>query len=235
MAKELFSTSSWLLAIPPEILLHILSFLDIPDLSILAQVSPELAHYVEDPVLHRLRLHVVAPSRLSHSLFGQSPSGMPLRPTVADLVRRNIMRGLGIERRWRAGMYFHSQHMVSQYETSRRLQRTHAGNIIESTLRKRSARSLLNIYSAQVLPEESTSSVVSTSLIATMRRLKWSIQRDRLAKFVKARSDLMRDGGTGAWFESKGKVITSRESERVRLAVCPGIGQIVRFYESLGH
>lgn len=89
------------------------SFLDIPDLASLAQISPILAELAADPVLHHSRIWVVAPSRVSHSLFGQNAAGVPLRPTVADLVHRGIMRGIGIERRWRNGMYFYSQHVSS--------------------------------------------------------------------------------------------------------------------------
>ncbi|PCH34249.1 hypothetical protein WOLCODRAFT_62257 [Wolfiporia cocos MD-104 SS10] len=209
------------------------SYLDLPDLASLSRACPQLTELTQDPVLHHLRIHVVAPSRVSHSLFGQSAAGVPLRPTVPDLVHRGIMRGLGIERRWRTGMYLHSQHMVTQYENSLRLQRKHAGNVVESALRRRSSKSLMHVYSLRVLPEESSSPGVSPSLIPAMRRLKWSIQRDRLARFVRGRSDMMRNGGVVAWLEGRGKAVMRREHERVRLAVCPGISGIVRFYEDL--
>ncbi|KZT73318.1 hypothetical protein DAEQUDRAFT_808419 [Daedalea quercina L-15889] len=211
------------------------SYMDLPELANVARASSVLACYAEDPVLHHQRLHVVAPSRVSHSLFGHSSEGVPLRPTVSDLVHRGIMRGLGIERRWRAGMYFYSQLMVSQYEVSLRLQRTHAGNVVESTLRRRSSASLYRVYSARVLPDELPSAAISPSLIPAMRKLKWSIQRDRLAKLVKARSEMVRHGGVVAWLEDRGKAVMRRENERVRLALCPGIGGIVRFYENLSH
>lgn len=118
-----------LLGLPPEILLYLrehadltsmpvqsvethtkllVSFLDLPDLSSLARVYPELAPLVDDPVLNHERLWVVGPSRVCHSLFGTSTEGLPLRPSIPELVHRNIMRGLGIERRWRDGMYFGS-------------------------------------------------------------------------------------------------------------------------------
>ncbi|KAI0724765.1 hypothetical protein C8Q72DRAFT_786739 [Fomitopsis betulina] len=227
------SCADVLLIVPPEVWLHILSFLDFPELENLAHASPVLACYAEDPVMQHHRLHVVAPSRVEHSLFGQSSDGIPLRPTISDLVHRGIMRGLGIERRARAGMYFYSQHMVAQYEVSLRLQRTHAGNVVESTLRRRSAASKHRVYSVRVLPDERVA--VSPSLIPAMRMLKWSIQRDRLAKLVKARTEMVRNGGVGAWLEGRGKAVMRRENERVRLALCPGIGGMVRFYEGLSH
>ena len=123
--------------------------------------------------------------------------------------------------------------MVAQYEVSLRLQRTHAGNVVESTLRRRSAASKHRVYSARVLPDERAA--VSPSLIPAMRKLKWQIQRDRLAQLVKARSEMVRNGGVVAWLEDRGKAVMRRENERVRLALCPGIGGIVRFYEDLSH
>jgi len=228
-------TRCLVLELPPELLLYILSFLDLPDLTDVSRAYPELAPLTEDPLLHHTPLHVVAPSRVSHLLFGHSTTGVPLRPTVADLVHRGIMRGLGIEWKWRAGMYFYSQHMVKQYETSLRLQRTHAADVVASSLRRRSSASLSKVYSARVLPDESLSSpsVISTSLIPTMRRLKWSIQKDRLARCVKERTDMARTGGVVVWLEGRGKAVMRREHERVRLAVCPSIKGMVTFYESL--
>ena len=85
-----------------------MSFLDVPELTALASTSGYLATLAADPILQRTRLLVVAPSRISHSLFGISPGGLPLRPTVSDLIRRNVMKGLDIERRWRAGLYLYS-------------------------------------------------------------------------------------------------------------------------------
>lgn len=122
--------------------------------------------------------------------------------------------------------------MVTQYENSLRLQRRHAGNVVESALRRRSSAALSRVYSARILPDESPSPAVSASLIPAMRRLKWSVQKDRLAQFVRARSDMVRNGGVVAWLEGRGRAVMRRENERVRLAVCPGIGGMVRFYES---
>ncbi len=84
------------------------SFLDLPDLSSLTEAYPELACLVADPVLNHERLWVVGPSRVSHSLFGASIAGVPFRPTVPELVHRGIIRGMGIERRWRDGLYIYS-------------------------------------------------------------------------------------------------------------------------------
>jgi hypothetical protein len=84
------------------------SFLDVPDLSTLSSTCRYLASLAADPILQRTRLLVVAPSRLSHSLFAIGPEGSPLRPTISDLIRRGVMKGFDIERRWRAGLYLYS-------------------------------------------------------------------------------------------------------------------------------
>lgn len=93
------------------------SFLDIPDLAALSRVSKQLASLTADPVLHQTRLRVVAPSRVRHSLFGKSPEGILLRPTIPELVHRGVIRGLHVERRLRMGAYLYSPH-VSVSESS---------------------------------------------------------------------------------------------------------------------
>ena len=84
------------------------AYLDIPDLVSLSRASPRFAVLTSDPILHRDRLRLTAPSRVAHSLFGASSNGILLRPSVGQLLQRGIMRGLGIERQWRAGGYFYS-------------------------------------------------------------------------------------------------------------------------------
>ena len=84
------------------------SYIDVPELSALASTCHYLAALAADPILQRTRLLVVTPSRLSHSLFAIGPGGSPLRPTMLDLIRRGVMKGLDIERRSRAGLYLYS-------------------------------------------------------------------------------------------------------------------------------
>ena len=91
--------------------LSTVSFLDLPDLAVLARVVPALMHLTTDPVLHTYRLRIVSPSRVNHKLFGVSPQGHTLRPTLVDLVHRGVIKGLGIERRWRMGGYFYSRNV----------------------------------------------------------------------------------------------------------------------------
>jgi hypothetical protein len=86
----------------------VVSYLDIPDLTSISRAYPQLAPLTSDPILHRNRLRLTAPSRLAHSLFGTSPGGILLRPSVGELFQRGVMKGFGFERRWRAGGYFYS-------------------------------------------------------------------------------------------------------------------------------
>jgi hypothetical protein len=66
-------------------------------------------------VLHKKRIQVVAPSRVQHSLFAEGPHGSKLRPTVLDLINRDVIRGLGIARRWRMGLYIYSNSVSSSF------------------------------------------------------------------------------------------------------------------------
>jgi len=220
---------------PQEILLHILSFLDLPDLAILAQVVPTLMHLTTDPVLHTYRLRIVSPSRVNHKLFGVSPQGHALRPTLVDLVHRGVIKGLGIERRWRMGGYFHSLNSIIQYENMRSLSRRHASHVLAVQLRRRTTNnSLQTLCSTHIFPDvESSSLNVARSLLPIMRKLKWSLQRDRPAKVFKVSGVPI---GISAWLDkgdSQGRKVV-QEGEKVRLAVCPNIRTKVGFYERLG-
>jgi len=230
---------STLVNFPPEILLHILSFLDLPDLAILARVVPALMHLTTDPVLHTYRLRIVSPSRLNHKLFGVSPQGHTLRPTLVDLVHRGVIKGLGIERRWRMGGYFYSLNSIIQYENMCSLSRRHASNVLAVQLRRRTtngtaSNSLQILCSTHIFPDvESSSLNVARSLLPTMRKLKWCLQRDRLAKVFKVSGVSV---GIGAWLDrrdSEGRKVL-QEDEKLRLAVCPNIRTKVGFYERLG-
>lgn len=77
-------------------------YLDVPDLAAIARTCRTFRAVALDRALHRVRIRVVAPSRVSHAL---EPA---FRPDVAQLCQRDILRGLGVERRWRAGHYIYS-------------------------------------------------------------------------------------------------------------------------------
>lgn len=184
-----------LTSMPQEIVLRILSFLDVPELSALASTCHNLASLTADPILQRTRLLVVAPSRVSHSLFGIGPQGSPLRPTVLDLINRGVMKGLVMERRWRAGLYLYSALSVANYENSMLLQRGHASNVISSKLRRWSLHSnpLKALYKTHIIPDvESSSPLISRSLIPVVRRLKWSIRCDSLSRNLRLQSSTSR-------------------------------------------
>ncbi|KAF6766689.1 hypothetical protein DFP72DRAFT_867305 [Ephemerocybe angulata] len=227
---------------PSEILLHIFSFLDLPDLEALARASQGLGALTTDPILHRYRLKVVSPSRVSHSLFRTGPEGDALRPTVGDLVQRGVIKGLGIERRWRSGAYFYSVNSIKQYENGKALSRRHAGHVLTLQLRRRLQDSvaagnggpLQALLTSHVLPHvECSSTIIARSLLPTVHQLKWSIQRDTLARMIKARFYKSGKAGFEAWLEKEGRHVV-KEGEKVRLAICPDIRKRVGFFEALG-
>jgi hypothetical protein len=71
---------------------------------------------------------------------------------------------------------------------------------------------------------------VARALLPAIRQLQWSLRRDRLAKMVRDRAD-GGDPSAASWIVSRGMIVG--ESERVRLAVCPGVKQIVNRYERM--
>ncbi|KIJ22044.1 hypothetical protein PAXINDRAFT_165348 [Paxillus involutus ATCC 200175] len=233
-----------LLDLPQETLLHILSFLDIPDLASLSHVSKCLPPLTADPVLHHTRLTVVAPSRVNHSLFGRSSEGILLRPTLPELVHRGVMRGLQIERRLRTGAYLYSPHAVNQYENSLRLQQRYTKLVLSAHLRSRlsAPHTLKSLHYSHVLPDvESSTLSVSRSLLPVVRRLKWCIQKDNMAKIIRTSTCSARRGNDafrpfnssfGAWVELRGPNIFG-DSERLRLALCPDVRKMIKFYEAM--
>jgi len=238
MCATHFLKSPSFLDIPQEVMLDIFSYLDLPDLAALVQASPVLASLAFDPVLHRNRLKITAPARVRHSLFRVGPNGIPLRPTIGDLVHRDIIRGLSIERRWRTGLCFNSRSSVLLYESGLRLARRHVSDVISMQLKRRAAppsNFLNSLHSSRILPDvESSSLTVSKSLLPVMHQLKWSLQRDEFSKMIKVGFCGLSDGTTdfGAWLEKRGRGIV-QDVERVRLAICPDIRKMITFYEDL--
>lgn len=121
------------------------------------------------------------------------------------------------------------------------LSRRHAGHVLTVQLRRRlteassptSGGPLNPLLSAHVLPHvECSNPSLARSLMPTVHKLKWSIQRDNLAKLVKARF-YNKSGLFGSWVENQGRGVV-KEDEKVRLAICPGIRKRVGFFEALG-
>ncbi|KAF8640647.1 hypothetical protein AX17_000304 [Amanita inopinata Kibby_2008] len=224
---------------PPEVILHIFTYLDLPDLAAIAEALPSLASLTTDPVLHADRLKIVAPARLKHYLFSTNARGVPLRPSLGDLVHRGVIRGLNVEQRWRMGQYIYSVISIKQYESGQKLARRHASFIVSRQLCRRSAATLTQalkvLHLSHVLPDvESSSTNISRNLLPVMHKLKWSLHRDRIARILSTRICLASTTkGVSEWLEGRGKCVV-HEDERVRLAICPDIRKIIEFYENLG-
>jgi len=212
--------------------LILVSYVDLPDLASLGQISSHLARLSSDIVLHRNRLRVVTPSRIQHSLFGTGPRGFALRPTIVDLVQRNVLRGLNITQRYRNGEYLYTKRSVDQYKASLLVDRGLATRVVSRHLRRRSSAPeetlLSRLHQCHVYPDvESSSFTISRSLLPVMRRLKWCFLRDKLAKVVRDKS--VPSTGFAAWLESRGQIVV--DSERIRLALCPDVRRMVKLYE----
>ncbi|KAF7302754.1 hypothetical protein HMN09_00910400 [Mycena chlorophos] len=210
-----------------ELLLYIFSFLDLPDLDELSKLDPALARLTADKALHNVRLRIVFPARVEHDLFALS------RPTIPDLVHRGVLRGLAIERRWRAGSYLYSQSSVRQYEISQQLARQHAGHVVSQHLTRRSAAAAASGGTGSTNPLKQLypgiSHNLAHALLPVARKLKWSLRRDTLAKMVRDKSGIT---GVAKWLENNRLV---QEGERVRLAICPpaNVRKTVSIYERL--
>ena len=116
---------------------------------------------------------------------------------------------------------------VKQYETSRLLQLSHVRHVLAAHLQRKSRQTL-----RRVIPD---AEVCSPRLLPAVRSLKWSIRKDTFARMVRERENNCSSGASGAmsWFEGRGRGLW-KENERIRLAICPGVGKIVRFFESIG-
>ncbi|KAF9225511.1 hypothetical protein BS17DRAFT_778689 [Gyrodon lividus] len=154
------------------------------------------------------------------------------------------MRGLQIERRLRTGAYLYSPHAVNQYQNGLRLQQRHTELVLAAHFRSRlsAPHALKTLHYSHVLPDiESSTLSVSRSLLPVVRQLKWCIQKDNMAKIIRATTYSARGGndafrpfnnGFGAWVELKGPNIFG-DSERVRLALCPDVRKMIKFYEAM--
>ncbi len=95
-------------------------------------------------------------------------------------------------------------------------------------------QALKQLHYSHVLPDiESSSPNISRRLLPIVHKLKWSLQRANIARLLNAQIDLVSTRGLGEWLEESGRCLLS-EHERVRLALCPDINKMVRFYEGLG-
>ncbi|OWP01596.1 hypothetical protein B2J93_2112 [Marssonina coronariae] len=141
-------------ALPSELLLHILSYLDIPDLLALTRTSHTLRSLSHDPLLHIARLHR-ASLAIQHSL--------PLRPSLAELMAHRIY----ITRTTLAARSL-GRNLIS-IKLNRRL------------LRRPSAEELVG---RGVLPRECVVRGMAPGLVATTRRVERERVKDTLRSWV---------------------------------------------------
>lgn len=140
---------------------------------------------------------------------------------------------------------------VRQYEMSQRLKRSHVQAILSAHLQHKSIAALEHVLpdvynGAPLSPTGNTiepfgipsstkgkstklpnRSSIAPRLLPAVRNLKWSIRRDALARTIRSRGN----GSSGDIFLRWHGLW--QEDERVRLAICPGVGKIVRYFENL--
>jgi len=110
-----------------------------------------------------------------------------------------------------------------------------------------------DIYGATEGLKKSKPGVVSRTLLPTIRSLRWSFRCDQVSRVVRGASGIgalfagrrftddesdTPDRRVAMWIERQGpKLIPDSSSglevERTRLALCPDVGRIIRFYEGL--
>lgn len=82
---------------------------------------------------------------------------------------------------------------------------------------------------------------ISRSLLPVVHKLKWSIQKDNMSRIIRAHTFSITNsseslnpynGHFHKWAELKGSSIFG-ESERVRLALCPDVRKMIKFYEEM--
>ena len=110
-----------------------------------------------------------------------------------------------------------------------------------------------DIYGSTEGLKKSKPGVISRTLLPTIRSLRWSFKRDQVSRVVRGASGRgalfakrrstdegldTPDRSVAMWIEKQGpKLIPDSSSglevERTRLALCPDVGKIIRFYEGL--
>lgn len=156
--------------------------------------------------------------------------------------------------------------MVSVHESSLRIHRLRAKNLVSAVLRGRlqpsnsstpiasyATAARTGTYGVTEGLKRSKPGVVSRTLLPTIRNLGWSFRRDQVSRVVRGASGIgalfakrrSADGevdtshrSVAMWIEKQGpKLIPDSspglEVERTRLALCPDVGKIIRFYEGL--
>ncbi|KAH8199829.1 hypothetical protein TruAng_005999 [Truncatella angustata] len=177
-------TSAWcqdldLDRLPNEILMHILSFLEVCDLLATSRTNHHLRSLSLLPILHHYRLRRV---RISLSSLLVSPS----RPTLAELIARHIF-------------------LTHTTQISRRLARSLVTIKLSRRLPLRpSAESLVQ---RGVLPGEVVGGAVAPALVAQRRAVERERLKDSLRRWVggKWRGEVRERGeGVRRWDESRG-------------------------------
>ncbi|CAK9786195.1 hypothetical protein CC85DRAFT_283700 [Cutaneotrichosporon oleaginosum] len=203
------------LALPHELLTHILLYLAPDDLGILSRVVGPLEGVERDSYLWAVWVHRTAPSRVGHALFS------PLRPDPLELVRRGTLRGVAIVNGVRAGGYWASPSAVRLSMIHDKLSRRSLHRHLSLALYLRPSRSaLVRAGILHALPR-GTSATISARAHALER-----------ARARDAARQALRAMGQRTFVEAL-KLGIWKDTQRVLLALCPSIRERQRFFEGL--
>ncbi|KAG9085956.1 hypothetical protein FRC06_003343, partial [Ceratobasidium sp. 370] len=172
---------------PPEIWLQISWHLDLPDLDSLAASSQLLTSLTKDPALHRVRILVFTPERISRSLFSVLNGGFEL--ATYDSTPAKAIR---------------------QFNASVTLQQTRIRAKLSTLLRTPRTLARATLY-PRIIPDiEASSHHVARALLPAVHSLNSHIRRHAL---VRAINSTTRDL---SWFEGKGRELgVAGESARL--------------------
>ena len=142
----------------------------------------------------------------------------------------------------------HAQNLISIVLRGRRYSSNSSAVVHPCPIAGRS-----DIYDSTEGLKRSKPGVVSRTLLPTIRNLRWSFKRDQVSRVIRGASGIGAlfarrrstddesdnpDRSVAMWIERQGpKLIPDSSSglevERTRLALCPDVGKIIKFYEGL--
>ncbi|EFP92097.1 uncharacterized protein PGTG_17402 [Puccinia graminis f. sp. tritici CRL 75-36-700-3] len=158
--------------LPQTLILHIFSWLDLPDLaSIGATGNGLLTNLSKDAVLHRARLRSVGAQCISPHL--------KRRPNILEVAKSGKMKGLNLESKIQRGCYLSSPNSIRLLENSHRVERLMIREKLNRLLSRRptsrSSLLTLNLIDQELL-------FCSNLLAPVLRSLKRQQAKDLLAR-----------------------------------------------------
>lgn len=179
-----------LLRLPETLVLHVFSYLDLPDLGLVAATGhPDLVSYSEERVLHVRRLKSVGPSVERH---------LRTRPGRLDLGVMQHLKGLNVQTRAANGQYLGSPTSQRRFDAAMRIGREMLARRLAKGLDSRPSleslirRNILDpelLFSMSAPPRTALNRLrISPTLAPALRLLKRERTKDELARRMRSRN-----------------------------------------------